>query len=226
MKSIIQHSTFHTQRRRVARCVLIGCWALNVQCPTFPLAIMFLAAALPLQGQTNIMPALQPPYGELPATFWEQHGTSVVVAGLGMIALVAFGVRLFFRPKPKIIIPPEVQARQALTALRELPEDGAVLSRVSQTVRNYFIAAFQLSPGEYTTAEFGRTLAGCEKLDDALTTVATDFLRGCDARKFSTATALVPLNAADQALQLVALAEQRRAQLRKLAETQTQGRRA
>ena len=192
---------------------------------------MFVFGALPLYGQTNAsgtnaLPALLPPYGELPPTFWEQHTTSIVVAGLGMIALVASGLWLIFRPKPKIIIPPEVQARQALEILRQQPEDGVVLSRVSQVVRNYFIMAFQLAPGEFTTAEFSRALSGHEQIGAELSTAVAGFLRDCDDQKFSTATALVPLDAANQALKLVALAEQRRAQLRQLAETQTQGRRA
>jgi hypothetical protein len=206
-------------------------WIFDVGCSMFPLAIVFLAAALPLHGQTNAsatntLSALLPPYGELPPTFWEQHATSIVVAGLGVIALVAFGLWLFFRPKPKIIIPPEVQARQTLERLRQQPEDGVVLSRVSQVVRNYFIMAFQLALGEFTTAEFSRALSGHEQIGAELSTAVADFLRDCDARKFSTATALVPLDAANQALKLVEQAEQRRAQLRQLAETQTQGRRA
>ncbi len=117
MKRNIQH-------RRPARCIPIGRWALNVQCSVFVLVITFLAAALPLQGQTNDLQALAPPYGELPPTFLEQHGTSVVFAGLGAIALAAFGIWLVFRPMPKIIIPSEVQAREALKNLRQQPEDG------------------------------------------------------------------------------------------------------
>ncbi|MDD5141634.1 MAG: hypothetical protein PHY43_15405 [Verrucomicrobiales bacterium] len=189
----------------------------------FP-AILFLIAAFPLKGQTNALPPLLPPYGELPPTFWEQHATLVVATGLGIIAAIAFGLWLAFRPKPKVIIPPEVQARQALELLRQQPEDGVVLSRVSQVVRNYFIAAFQLAPGEHTTTEFHRALSGHEQIGAELSTAAAGFLRGCDDRKFSTATSLVPLDAVNQALGLVALAEQRRAQLRQLAETQTQGR--
>jgi hypothetical protein len=231
MKINIEHPTSNIQHPKPARLGLIGRSMFDVGCWMFPLAIMFFVAALPLHGQTNAsgtnaLPALLPPYGELPPTFWEQHATFIVVAGFGMIALAASGLWLIFRPKPKIIIPPEVQARQALGILRQQPEDGVVLSRVSQVVRNYFIAAFQLVPGEFTTAEFCRALSGHEQIGAELSTAVADFLRDCDARKFSTATALVPLDAANQALKLVALAEQRRAQLRQLAETQTQGRRA
>jgi len=192
----------------------------------FPLAIVFLAVVFPLQGQTNALPALLPPYGDLPPTFGEQHGTSVWIAGIGTVVLVAYVLWLLFSREPEIIVPPEAQARQALELLRQQPEDGVVLSRVSQVVRNYFVAAFQLSPGEFTTAEFSRTLSSCEKINAELATVATDFLRDCDTRKFSTATASTTFDAVNQALQLVAQAEQRRAQLRQTAAPQTQGRRA
>ena len=212
MKMNIQHSTFNIQRRRIARFVQIGRWKLNVECSMFLLAILFFRAAFPLHGQTNAaatntLSALLPPYGELPPTFWEQHGTSVVIAGLAMIALAAFGVWLVFRPKPKIIIPPEVQARHALEILRHQPEDGTVLSRVSQVVRNYFIAAFQLAPGELTTAEFSRALSGHEQIGAENARSVSDFLHECDAKKFSASPAVLPLNAAGRALELIACAE-------------------
>jgi hypothetical protein len=224
MKSNIQH-------RRIARLVPIGRWKLNVQCLMFSWTILFLLTAFPLHGQTNASPTntlseLLPPYGEMPPTFTEQHGTSIVVGGLGIIALATFGGWLIFRPKPKIIIPPGVQAREALENLRQQLEDGVVLSRVSQVVRNYFIAAFQLAAGEYTTAEFCREISGNKKISTELSSATADFLRDCDARKFSTTTGSVKLDAANRALRLVEQAEQRRAQLRQLAETQTPNRRA
>ncbi len=176
--------------------------------------------------KTNAPSALLPPYGELPPTFWEQHATSVSFAGIGILALVAFGLWLLFRPKPKIVIPPEAEAKRTLTALRQQPEDGAALASISQAVRNYFIAAFRLPPGEFTTAEFSGLLAGHEQIGPELSTATLTLLHECDDRKFSTATNQALMNAADQALQLVAQAEQRRTQLRQLAEPQTEGRRA
>lgn len=229
MKKNIQYSTFNIQRRSIARFVQIGRWMLNVECSMFPLAVLLPFATLPLHGQTNAiatntLSSLLPPYGELPPTFWEQHATPVVAGGLGILIAIAFGLWLVFRPKPEPIIPPEVQARQALEMLRQQPEDGAVLSRVSQAVRNYFIATFQLPTGEFTTTEFRDSLSGHEQIGVDLSTAVTSFLRDCDARKFSTATALAPLQAVDQALNLVAQAEQRLAQLCQTAATQTQGR--
>ena len=190
----------------------------------FP-AILFLLAALPLHAQTNAsdtnaLRALLPPYGELPPTFWEQHTVSVVVAGIGIIAPMAFGLWLIFRPKPTIIIPAEVQAREALENLRQQPEDGAILSRVSQVVRNYFIAVFQLAPGELTTAEFSREVSGNEKIGAELSTAAAKFLCDCDDRKFSKTAGSTRLDAANRALNLIEQTERRQAELRQLAETQ------
>jgi hypothetical protein len=212
MKSNIQHSTFNIQRRRIARLVLSGPWVLNVQCSMFPWTILFLLTAFLLRGQTNSEATnaplkLLPPYGELPLTFWEQHGTSIVFAGLITIALAAFGCWLIFRPRPKMIIPPEVQARQALEVLREQPEDGLLLSRVSQVLRKYFMVAFQLAPGELTTMEFCAVLASNKQIGAENTKSISDFLHECDKTKFSSSPVVMPLNAADRALKLIACVE-------------------
>jgi hypothetical protein len=161
-----------------------------------------------------------PPYGELPPTFWEQNATAILFAEIGIVALLAFFLWLFFRPKPKIIIPPEIQAREALQNLSSQPEDGALLSRVSQIVRNYFSATFQLSPGELTTTEFCREISGNEKISAELSTSAANFLRECDNHKFSTTAAAGKIDAVNRALNLIEQAEQRRAQLRQISETQ------
>ena len=217
-----------SQHPRLTRLGLIGCSLFDIGCWMFPLMIF---SALPLHAQTNAaatntLSALLPPYGELPPTFTEQHGTFIIFGGLGIIALAAFGCWLIFRPKPKVIIPPEVQARQSLEILREQPEDGVILSRIPQVLRNYFIAAFQLVPGEFTTAEFSRTLASCDRINPELAAAAAEFLRDCDAHKFSATAGPAKLEAANRALNLVEQAEQHRAQLRQLAATQTQDSRA
>ena len=188
------------------------------------MAIVLLAAAGAAHGQSNALPPLAPPYGEIPPTFWEQHATFVVLAGLGFAALAGVFIWLVLRSRPEIIIPPEVQARVALEDLRQRPEDGVVLSRISQAVRNYFIAAFQLTPGEFTTTEFNCVISKREEVGVELAAAVIDFLRDCDARKFSAVNSSAPMNAANQALGLVDRAEQRRAQLRQRLETQNQDR--
>ncbi len=190
----------------------IGRWKLHVKCSMFLLAVLLFLAAFPLRGQTsasgtNAPLKLSPPYGELPPTFFEQHGTILVLAGFGIIALAAFGLWLIFHPRPKPIIPPEVQARQALEILRERPEDGAMLSRISQVLRNYFMMAFKLAPGELTTTEFYAVLAANEQIGAENAKSIADFLHECDKKKFSSSPAITPLNAVDRALKLIACAE-------------------
>jgi hypothetical protein len=196
-------------------------------------AICFVASffCATLFAQTNFDPAnaplkLLPPYGELPPTFWEQNKTAILFAGFGVVALLIFFLWRAFRPKIKIIVPPEVQARAALENLRQQPEDGAVLSRVSQVVRSYFSAAFQLSPGELTTTEFCREISSNEKIGAELSDAAANFLRECDNHKFSATASTGKIDAANRALNLVEQAEQRRSQQRQIFETQSNRSRA
>jgi hypothetical protein len=197
----------------------------------FTVALAAAFGSAPLFAQTNSESTnaplkLFPPYGELPPTFWEQNASSISLAGLGLVVLMALGLWLFFRPKSKNVIPPEAQAREALEKLRQQPENGAVLSCVSQAVRNYFSAAFKLSPGELTTTEFGREISDNEEIGEELATATANFLRDCDARKFSPTAGPAKLDAADRGLNLIEQAEQRRAQLRQPAKMHTQEPRA
>ncbi len=231
MMKNIQHPTTNIQQPTPTRLGLSGCSLWDVRCGMFPLMILLLLITRPLHGQTGAADKsgplkLLPPYGELPPTFVEQHASSMILVGLAAIVVMALVLWLIGRSQSKNIISPEEQVRQALASLRQQPEDGAILSRVSQVVRHYFIAAFQLPAGEFTTAEFGRLLSGRDQIGAELAVTAIDFLRACDAQKFSSATASVPIKAVDQALNLIERAEQRRAQLRPLAATSTQGRRA
>ena len=170
---------------------------------------------------TNEPLKLLPPLDELPPTFWEQHANPISFAGIGLAVLVAVSLWLFFRSKPKMIIPPEVEMRAALQELCAQPEDGAVLSRVSQITRRYFITAFQLAAGELTTAELNRELARCENIDPELAKAAYEFLRECDSGKFSAEAKSEKINAAARALNLIEQAESRRAPLRQPAESPT-----
>lgn len=189
---------------------------------------LFFAVGL-LHAQSNSpvdeteIPKLAPPCPVLPPTFWEQNGAAILWAGIAALLLVILIVWLKLRPRPAAVIPPEAQARRALEALRSRPEDGAALSQVSQILHRYFRAAFELPPGELTTAEFCRVLANDEKTGPELSAAVSDFLRRCDNHKFSK-TAIEPLGAAAQALELVAQAEARRAQLRAAAAIPPQSR--
>jgi hypothetical protein len=155
----------------------------------------------------DALPALAPAYGELPPTFWEQHHTAMAVAGFAVIAFAFLFLKVMLRPETPVVLPPEILARRALAKLQSQPEDGKTLSDVSQILRRYVVAVFQLPSTEMTTAEFSAALAGNEKTGPELAMSISFFLRECDERKFSTASAAAPMNAVARALELIALAE-------------------
>jgi hypothetical protein len=155
--------------------------------------------------------------------FWEQYGLWVAIAGVLLLMLVCGIAWLLTRPKPPVVVPPEVQARQALEPLRQQPEDGALLSRVSQILRHYVTAAFDLPPGELTTAEFCAMIATHSPIGPELSAAISEFLRQCDQRKFSPSTPAPPLSAVAQALKLIDQAQTRRLALAQSAAQPTHG---
>ena len=75
--------------------------------------MFLLLSALPIcvEADTNALPALAPAYGELPPTFWEQHESTVIVAGFAFLAVAFLFLRGLLRPETKVILPPEVVAQ-------------------------------------------------------------------------------------------------------------------
>jgi hypothetical protein len=212
----------HTQR-------FIGCSMLDVRCSMF-LILVSSSFALSAQTPTNVLPPLAPAYPPMPPTFWKQHDTAILTGGFVFLSLAAIALWMIFKPRPQLALPPELVARQALARLQGRPEDGKVLSEISQILRRYVAAAFAWSPAELTTAEFCVALAGNERIGAELGRTISDFLRECDERKFSpsvrspaftrpgppeagTPNLLPPLQAANRALKLVELTENRRAQI-------------
>jgi hypothetical protein len=168
----------------------------------------FVFAATP-DSVTGLIPA----YGELPPTFWEQYQSAIIVAGFALLAIAFLILRMVLRPKTPVVLPPEVIARRALAKLQGRPEDGKLLSEVSQILRRYVGAAFELPAAEMTTTEFCALLATREKIGPELAQSISDFLRDCDARKFSPVATTSPLNAVDHARELVSRADARLLQL-------------
>ena len=117
----------------------------------------------PLPGRRdrpgNASQTSAPPLDEMPPTFWEEYGLAAVVGGV--LALPASGRGRWWPPGPNRFAAPRARslARRALDPFRGQPEDGALLSRVSQVLRRYFSAAFGLPPGQMTTTEFCGALA-------------------------------------------------------------------
>ena len=137
----------------------------------------------------------------------------MLFGGLALLCLLGLALLLLVRSRPPVLTPPAEQARQDLAPLSRQPEDGKVLSRVSQVMRHYLAAAFGLPPGEFTTAEFCRALQDQAQVGPALSGSVTEFLRRCDERKFAPSPPAAPLGAVDQALQLLDQAEARRREL-------------
>jgi hypothetical protein len=175
--------------------------------------IFYSTLSLSLNAATNLIsadeiPPLRPPRDELPPDFWEQHTASVSIGALLLVLLAGLLIWLWFRPKPPpVLTPPVLQARRELELLRTQPENGLVLSRVSQVVRRYFSIAFILTPDERTTREFCRALSGVTILRPEISAAVADFLQECDHRKFAPAASLPPLDAVSTAERLIAEAE-------------------
>jgi hypothetical protein len=206
----IQHSTFNIQRpRTLRRYVHLRCWVLNVECSMFLLGCFFIWP-LSAQTSTNVLPPLAPAYPELPPTFWEQHQSTLIIAGFAFLAVAFLFLRVWLRPETPVILPPEVQARQSLAHLRNQSEDGNVLSGVSQILRRYVGETFNLPDPGLTTAEFCSALERHPQLGSELAAVLSSFLRECDVRKFSPANPAMPFNAVSRALELIAAMEKRR----------------
>lgn len=160
------------------------------------------------QSTTNALPKLLPPRGPMPPTLWEQHGTAVLAGGLIFLVLAAVVVWQILKPRPHRVLPPAFIAREALAKCLGRPEDGKVLSQVSQTLRRYVGAVLGFPPGEFTTAEFCRELERSENISPQLRPAIADFLRACDERKFSPAVSSAPFDAAGRALEFIALIEE------------------
>jgi hypothetical protein len=194
----------------------------------FGLRTLALAVSLlfvqPLFAATNSsssddIPSLRGPHAQIPPDFWEQYSGWVILGTALLLVLVCIAVWFLTRPRPPMLVPPEVEARQALEPLRQKPEDGALLSRVSQILRHYVVAAFGLPPEELTTAEFCRAVAGHERVGADLAAALADFLHQCDERKFSPPSPALPLSAVTQALHLI---DQSQARLTASAQSATQ----
>lgn len=177
------------------------------------LASILFGSFATLAADTTTLPALAPAYGELPPNFWEQHQTVIIIASFAFLAFVFLLVKTMLRPESQKILPPETVARQALAKLQGKPEDGNMLSEVSQILRSYVVAAFALPPGEMTTAEFCAALATHEKIGAELAQMISSFLHVCDQDKFAPKIIAPPINAVDRARELISRSETRRTQL-------------
>ena len=178
----------------------------------FPILMLLPFAAI--AAETNDLTMLVPPYAEIPPTFWEQHKVAIVIGGfLFIIAQSLILWRMLMRLQPAVE-PPENLARAALNQLLDEPEDGKLLSEVSQILRRYIGAAFQLRGDELTTSEFTTQISGHEKIGTELEGKISSFLRDCDVRKFAPAKSTNSIDAVETALDFITQLEQRLAAAR------------
>ena len=201
---------------------LVGCSAFDVRRSMFVFAAILIAVPrLVAQASTNTLLVLAPPDGEIPPTFWEQHGTAILLGGTTLIALAGLILWKRLQPVPAVVLPPQVVARQALEKLQGRPEDGQVLSEASQILRQYFSAAFGLPSMEMTTSEFCAALAAHDKISAELVQSVSSLLSVCDRDKFSPKTIVPPINAVSRARELVSRSEARLVQLRSVTPSQS-----
>ncbi|HEX9047898.1 MAG TPA: hypothetical protein VF988_12815, partial [Verrucomicrobiae bacterium] len=171
-------------------------------------AFLFMAFCVHAQS-TNALPPLAPAAPEIPPTFWERQTTTFERHGFAMMAgfavvlvAIVWGLWLALRTKPQLELPAETVARRALEKLRGKPEDGPLLSEVSQSLRHYVASVLQLPAGELATAELVAALAHQTRFDRDLAGEISSFLQECDRRKFSPTANPEPLGAVSRALEL------------------------
>ena len=178
-------------------------------------ASCLLALRVRAQDDTNEIPQIRPPHAVLPPTIWEQHGAGISLAGVLLLALVVLAVWRLMRPRPPVVIPPEVLAREALAALPVTASEGERLSQVSRILRHYIQQAFELPRAELNTTEFCRMVAEQANIGPELAGALAGFLRDSDRRKFSPEPAPASnVNAVTQVLALIEQGEARREYLR------------
>jgi hypothetical protein len=159
---------------------------------------------------SDALPPLQPPHAELPPAFWQQHGWIVVTLDVLLLLLLVLLILWARRSLPAVIVPPAVRVRRDLEALRDQPEDGVLLMKVSGILRRYVTFACGLPPGELTSAELCRVVAIRPLFSPDLAAAIADFFCQCDERKFSADPPTSALGAVATALALVEKIEQRR----------------
>ena len=161
------------------------------------------SAAVAATNATDEIPPLRPPRGEIPATFWEAHGWQVAGAGFALVVLLVILWRILSRNRPQPTVPPEVAAHQSLEALRGRPEDAALLSIVSRSIRGYFVAVLGSPQPEPTNRELAGLLQADKRVGPQLAAATGEFLARCEQRQFSPKPAPGNLGAVDQALKLI-----------------------
>jgi hypothetical protein len=166
------------------------------------LSILFLPFAV-CAVDTNALPPLLPAYPQIQPTFWEQYKILVLASVVAVLFFVGLSIWILLKPKPPVASSPGQVAREALEELKDRPQDGRLLSEVSQIFRRYVGAVFGFPAAEMTTAEFAAALVANPKAGPQVAELLSNFLRACDKDKFMANNTAPPLSAVERALHLV-----------------------
>ena len=153
----------------------VRCWMLDVGC--FCFRFLLRLRRFPARHQRTPCRRLRRRIGEMPPTFWEQHGTAIVVGGRAS----SWRWRLWFcgkmfQPKPPVILPPEVRgARGAGAIAAPAGRWKAVERSLANPAPLCRRARLNLPAGELTTAEFCAALAASEKIGPELAQAISEF---------------------------------------------------
>lgn len=128
---------------------------------------------------------LSPPRAPLPDSFWSVHRRELALGIVFVFAAVAVWILLGKKKQPPVRVPPAVQARRELEALRQRAPDAALAVAVAQIIRRFIVGQLALPSQEFTTAELHHALRHAAGVPPEVAELAADFLRRCDAIKFS-----------------------------------------
>ena len=170
-------------------------------------------------NQTNSSTTLQlaPPRDLLPEPFWRSYGWAVVALALLIGAAMWLCVRAARRTKPALPIPPAVQAKRALEALRGREPNEAPVIEVAEIIRQFLIAEFSLPAHELTTPELSKTIREHPTINREIVAAVESFLRRCDAMKFAPQTTPEQTDLVAEALNLVNNVDTARANLKSVS---------
>lgn len=146
---------------------------------------------------------LAPPREPLPEPFWRSYGWAVVALALLIGAAVGLWLRIARRTKPTLSIPPAIQARRALEALRGRAPSDALVIDVAGILRQFLVGEFNLPAHELTTTELANAVRGHPTINGETASDVEAFLRRCDAMKFAARGTLAETDLIAEALDLV-----------------------
>ena len=124
----------------------------------------------------------------VPLTFWERHGTEIIISSILAVAVIALILWLLFRKKPVVSLTPYQLALQELEfarGLRDTGQDKIFAISASDAVRRYLENAYQMPAPERTTEEFLQVVTNHVWLQGELTALLRRFLEFCDLAKFA-----------------------------------------